>query len=244
MAIEAYPVGADSGFSEESAINSERDRLITAAGGRMSDHIVDPFTAGHFDESHSGSSLDITIDTGGTGKAFLGGHLVVNTASITLTLDAGSTNEIFLVVRDGATGNAEVVFTSDGSTPSGLYVMKIWEASTDSSGVTGTTDFRQWVPFRSDQANRNITGRQTGETSTQSVDSTGTFSTTVTLPQEYRDSIDQARAWLKDLSDTAVSFGFIRVTNVTTSSIDIQYNIDNAGGTGTTATFGWETHGK
>jgi hypothetical protein len=244
MAITAYPTGSETGFTEETAISSERDRLIASLGGRVQDFVVDPFAGGHFDESHSGSSMDINIDTGASGKAFLGGHLVVNDTTITLTLDASSTNEIFLVVRDSANGNVEVVFTSDGTTPSGMYVMKIWEATTDSSGVTGTTDFRQWVPHREDQPNRSASGRQSDTTASQPVDSTGVQTVSVTLPQAYQAGIDQSRAWLKDLDDTAVDFGYIRVKNATTSGFDIEYKVNTAGASGATATFGWETHGK
>lgn len=246
MAIEAYPVGADSGFSEESAINSERDRLISALGGRMSDFIVDPFAGGHFDISFSGSSYDVDIDTGASGKAFLGGHLVENDSTITLTLDGSSTNEIFLVVRDSATGNAEVVFTSDGSTPSGLYVMKIWEATTDGSGVTGTTDFREYVPFREDAVAASITGRKSGTSGTIAVDSTGVKTVAVSLPNPYTTSLDDAEAWLHSLSDTAAVVDNIRVQpgSYSTTGFTIEANVTTAGAGGATADFKWETHGK
>ena len=246
MAIEAYPVGANSGFSEESAIDSEKDRLVQQAGGRMSDHIVDPFTGGHFDESHSGTSLDVTIDTGGTGKAFLGGHLVVNDAAITITVDASSTNEIFLVVADSPTGNAQVTYTSDGSTPSGLYVMKIWEAVTDSSGVTGTTDFREYVPFREDAVAASITGRKSGTSGTIAIDTTGVKTASVTFTNPYQNAVDQANAWLNALGDTAAEFGYIRVdpTSISTTGFTIEAKVTAAGGSGTTADFDWEAHGK
>jgi len=246
MAIEAYPVGSNTGFSEESAIDSERDRLISGNGGRMSDHIVDPFTGGHFDESHSGSSLDIDIDTGATGKAFLGGHLVVNDSTITLTLDASSTNEIFLVVGDTPTGNADVTYTSDGSTPSGQYVMKIWEAVTDSSGVTGTTDFREYVAHREDQANRSITGRKAGTSGTIAIDSTGVKTVSVTFTNPYQNAVDQANAFLNSLGDTAAEFGYIRVdpTTISTTGFTIEAKVTAAGGSSTTADFDWEAHGK
>jgi hypothetical protein len=245
MAIEAYPVGSDSGFSEESAISSERDRLISALGGRMTDFIVDPFTAGDFDESHSGSSLDIDIDTGASGLAFLGGHLVENDATITLTLDASSTNEIYLVVRDSSPGNAEVTYTSDGSTPSGQYVLKLWEATTDSSGVTGTTDFRAYVPYRDDQPDRNVTGRKAGTSGTIAIDSTGVKTVSVTFSNPYRDAVDQANAWLNALGDTAAEFGYIRVdpTTVSTSGFTIEADVSAAGASGSTADFTWETYG-
>ncbi|AGM11293.1 hypothetical protein HHTV1_38 [Haloarcula hispanica tailed virus 1] len=246
MAIEAYPVGANSGFSEESAIDSERDRLISALGGRMSDFIVDPFAGGHFDESHSGTSLDVTIDTGGTGMAFLGGHLVVNDAAITVTVDASSTNEIFLVVADTPAGNAQVIHTSDGSTPSGQHVMKIWEAVTDSSGVTGTTDFREYVPFREDAVAASITGRKAGTSGTIAIDTTGVKTASVTFTNPYQNAVDQANAWLNALGDTAAEFGYIRVdpTSISTTGFTIEAKVTAAGGSGTTADFDWEAYGK
>jgi len=246
MAIEAYPVGANSGFSEESAIDSERDRLISGAGGRMSDYIVDPFTAGHFDESHSGSSLDIDIDIGASGTALMGGHLVVNDATITLTLDGSSTNEIYLVVRDSASGNAEVVATSSGATPTGQYVLKLWEATTDSSGVTATTDFRAYVPYRDDQPNRNITGRKAGTSATVAIDSTGVKTVSVTFTHAYQNAVDQANAHLNALGDTGAEFGYIRVdpSSITSSGFTIEATVTAAGASGSTADFDWNAYGK
>jgi len=249
MAIEAYPVGADSGFSEESAINSERDRLIAALGGRMADFIVAPFSSGHFDESHSGSSYDITIDTGGNGLAFLGGHLVENDAAITLTLDASTTNEIFLVVRDAATGNAEVVFTSDGTTPSGQHVMKIWEATTDGSGVTGTTDFRKYIAFPNLDPDESVTGlketRQgTPDPPSVSTETSGVKTVDVTFDQPYRNHVFGVVATLNSLTDTAVNFGWIRAKNVTTSGFTIEAKVTKTGASGSTADFNWQANGQ
>jgi hypothetical protein len=246
MAVTAYPTGSDSGFGEESAINSERDRVIASLGGRMGDFVADPFNTGHFDESHSGSSLDIDIDTAGSGKAFLGGHLVDNDATITLTLDASSTNEIYLVVRDAATNNAEVTYTSDGSTPTGQYVMKLWEATTDTSGVTGTTDFRAYVPYRDDQPDQAITGRKHGTSGTIAVDSTGVKTVTVTFTHGYRNAVDQATADLNAVSDTGAEFGYIRVdpSSISTTGFTIEATVSAAGASGSTADFDWEAYGR
>lgn len=249
MAIEAYPVGADSGFSEESAINSERDRLVASMGGRMSNFVVDPFNnlgnGNHFGESHTTSSLDITIDPSGVGRAFMGGHLVVNDAAITVTLDASATNEIFLVVRDAATGNAEVVATSDGSTPSGQYVMKLWEATTDGSGVTATTDFRRYVPFEdSETVADSITGRKSGSSGTIPIESTGVQTVSVTFDHPYVVQIDSAQATLNSLTDTAATIVNVRTKNLTTSGFDIEAKIDKTGAAGSTADFNWTAYGK
>lgn len=245
MAIEAYPVGGDSGFSEQSAINSERDRLIAALGGRMSDFIVDPFAGGHFDISTSGSSYDVDIDTGASGKAFLGGHLVENDSTITLTLDGSSTNEIFLIVADAESGNAGVVFTSDGSTPSGQYVMKIWEATTDGSGVTGTTDFRKYTPFQDGAATEDsVTGRKSGTSGTVDISSTGLQTVDVTFDNPYRESLDQVIVQVADLTDNTAGFGFWRAVNRTTDGFTIEVDVDKSGGSGETCTFDWITQGK
>ena len=147
MAFTVYPVGADSGFSEESAINSERDRLVAALGGRMATFVADPFTGGDFSLTTSGSSYDVDV---APGDAFVGGHFVRSNSTVTVTVDGSATNELFVVVDDAESNNATITSTSDGSTPSGQYVVKIHEVTTHGSGVTGTTDFRPFVPFRQD----------------------------------------------------------------------------------------------
>jgi len=205
--------------------------------------IADPFTGGDFDITTSGSSYDVDI---AAGDAFLGGHLVRNDAAITLTLDGSTTNEIFLVVSDSATGNAQVTYTSDGSTPSGLYVMKIWEATTDGSGVTGTTDFREYVPFRDDQANRNITGRKSGTSGTVATDSVAVVTVSVTFDNPYQNGVDRATASLNAVSDNAVEFGWIRVdpSSISTTGFTIEARVTAAASSGATADFTWEAYGK
>jgi hypothetical protein len=247
MAIEAYPVGSDSGFSEESSISSERDRLVAALGERQASFIVDPFTSGHFDESHSGSSLSITIDTAGDGLAVVGGHLVENDGnSLTLNLDPSSTNEIFLRVADTPLGNADVTFTSDGSTPTGQHVVKIWEATTDTGGVTGTTDFRPYVPYRGNSVAASITGRKQGTSGTIAIDSTGVKTVAVSFTNPYITSLDSAKAWLHTLGDTAAVIDNVRVQpgSYSTTGFTIEANVTTAGSTGTTADFRWEAYGE
>lgn len=246
MTIETYPVGSNTGFSEESQIDSDLDRLIASLGGRMNDFIADPFNAGHFDESHSGSSLDITIDTGGSGKAFLGGHLVVNNSSITLTLDASSTNEIFLVVSDAATNNARLEYTSDGSTPSNKYIMKIWEATTDSSGITGTTDFRKYTPFQDGAAAEDsVTGRKTGTSGTIGISNNGVKTVDVTFTNPYRTTLDQVIIQVSSLTATDVGFDYYRAINQSKSGFTIEAKVGNSSSSSSeTADFDWITQGK
>jgi len=247
MALESYPVGSASGFSEESDISSELDRLIYALGERQASFVVDPFAGGDFDESHSGSSLTITIDTGGTGRAFLGGHYVQNDGnSIDLSLDPSATNEIFVRAADQPISNADVTFTSDGTTPTGQQVMKIWEATTDSSGVTGTTDFRPYIPYRGSGVNDAITGRKQGVSGTITTDTTGVKTTSVSFTNPYIAALDSAKAWLHSLSDTAAIIDNIRVQpgSYSTTGFTIEANVTTAGASGATADFRWEAYGE
>lgn len=244
MVIETYPVGANSGFSEESELDSERDRLISAHGGRMANHIVDPFSGGDFDITTSPS--DFQIDIAG-GFALMGGHLVENGTNITKTINPNTTSEVFLRVDDNPTGNAEIVAQDKSDAdPNGDYVMRIWEVTTDGSGTTGTTDFREYVPFREDQTNRSVTGRKAGTSGTIPIDSVGIQTVSVTFSQPYQNSADQANCWVNSLDDTGVDFQWWRVdpTTISKTGFTIEANINGAVGTNTTADFSWEAYGK
>jgi len=244
MAFDVYPVGGNSGFSEESAIDSAKDRDVAALGGRMADFVVDPFdgTNTDFGITTSGSSLDVDVDPG---SAFMSGHKVVSDATVTLTLDASTTNYIWLVVRDAATGNAIIEYNTTGSAPSGLYAIELWRVSTDSSGVTGTTDRRPYTPFRDGATTQDsVTGRKFGESGTVAVDSTGVKTVSVSFTEPYRTALDTVGLELNQLDDTAVVFGFVRAINRTPSGFDIQVRVDKAGASGSQATFDWETQGK
>jgi hypothetical protein len=124
--------------------------------------------------------------------------------------------------------------------------MKIWEAITDGSGVTGTTDSREYVPHREDQPNRSITGRKAGTSGTIAIDSTGVKTVSVTFTNPYQNAVDQANAWLNALGDTSADFGFIRVdpTTISTTGFTIEAKVTAAGSGGSTADFDWEAHGK
>ena len=241
MAFTVHPVGSNSGFSEESSVDSELHRLLHAFGGRIADFVVSPFHSGHFDITTSGTSYDVDV---AAWDAFFSGHLVRSDATETVTVDGSTTNEIFIVVDDGRSGNAAVEYTSDGSTPSGQYVMKIWEVTTDGSGVTGTTDFRKYVPFPGKHPDESITGQKTGTTGTVATDVTGVVTVDHTFDHSYPQAAKTAVATLNTLSDTSVAFAWIRTTNVTTDGFTVEARIDNAGASGSTADFLFQATGK
>lgn len=243
MAITAYPTGSDTGFSEETAISSGYDTILNDFAGRIQNIVLVPFNANHFDEQHSSSSLDIDI---AAGFALMGGHLVESDAIVTKTLDASTTNELFLVVRDSATGNAEIVAQDSAtSDPSGQEVMKIWEATTDSNGVTGTDDHRPYIPLRGNVAERTLTGAKRGTSGTIAIDTTGVKTVSVTFTHPYQTACDGATASLSGLDDTAAEFGFIRVdpTTISTTGFTIEAKVTAAASSGT-ADFRWEAHGR
>lgn len=244
MAIVAYPAGSKSGFSEESEFNSERDRLIYALGGRLANFIVDPFTGNHFGLTTSGTSLDVTVEAG---DAFTGGHLIRSDAGVTKTISASTTSELFLVVRDSATGNAEIIAQDKGTAdPTGQYVVKLWEATTDTGGVTGTTDFRPYVAYREDAVETSITGNKAGVSGTIAVDTLGVKTVPVSFTNAYQTAVDDVQVTLNALGDTAVDFGYIRIdpTSISPTGFTIEAKVNTAGATGTTADFRWNSMGQ
>jgi FlaG/FlaF family flagellin (archaellin) len=241
MAFTVHPTGSASGFSEESALDSELHRLLHSLGDRMADFVVAPYHDGHFDITTSGSSYDVDV---AAGDGFFGGHFVRSDATTTLTLDGSTTNEIFIVVDDARTDNAAIEYTSDGTTPSGQYVMKIWEVTTDGSGVTGTEDFRKYVAFSEEHSYESITGQKTGTTSTVATDVTGVVTVDHTFDHSYPRKADSVVATLNTLSDTSVAFAWIRTTNVTVDGFTVEARINNAGSSGSTADFLFQATGK
>lgn len=243
MAFTVHPVGSASGFSEESALDSELHRLMHALGGRMADFVVSPFTDGDFDITTSSTSLTVDI---APGEAFFGGHFVQSDATESLTLDASTTNEIFLIVDDAETGNAAVTFTSDGSTPTAQYVMKIWQVDTGTGGVNSASDYRDYVPFRenADDAD-NLTGKKTGTVSL-AIDSTGVASKTVSFTNPYQTALDDVHLTMEDIGDTGAELAYQRVPSSSkgTGGFDVEINVVTAGASGTTVTFRWTANGK
>lgn len=240
MAFDVYPVGANSGFAEESAIDSEKDRDVAALGGRLADHVADP-VGGDFDLTTSGSSLDVDV---AAGTAFMSGHRVVSDATETVTVDASSTNYIWLVVRDAETGNAIIEYNTTGSAPSGAYAMKMAEVDTDSSGVTTTRDYRPPVAFTGDSVAASADSIA-GTTSSQAVDATGVATFTVTLPAPFPNDLDDVQLTLRDLTDTSVDFGYVRVPpgNMARDQFQVEYDVAAAGASGATATWGFVARG-
>lgn len=242
MAWDVYPTGADSGFSEETQLSSEFARKISALGGRMEDFVVDPFTGGDFSLTTSASSFDVDV---AAGEAFMGGHFVKSDATVTVTVNASVTSELFLVVDDAETNNVSIVAQDKATAdPTGSYVMKLWEVTSDGSGVTGTTDFRYYVAFREAVTEDTITGRKVGTYTGASVDTNGVFTVSVTFTNPYIDAADEVLVSLDTLTDTAVEFGYMRTKNVTTTGFDIEYSIGPSGASGSTADFHWIAHGR
>jgi hypothetical protein len=242
MAFTVYPVGADSGFSAESAISSERDRLVAALGGRMATFVVDPFAGGDFSLTTSTSSFDVDV---AAGTAFVGGHYVESNSTVTVTVNASVTSEIFLVVDDAEPDDASIIAQDSGtSDPTGQYVVKLHEVTSDGSGVTGTTDFRPFVPYRQDAPVNAVTGQQQATVTGQAIDSTGVFTTSVSFPHGYQTAADAVEVWLDSVTDTSVEFGFMNATNVTASGFDLQYSVVTAAAGGATADFGYTANGE
>lgn len=241
MAFTVYPIGSDSGFSEESAINSEQDRLVAALGGRMATFVVDPFTGSDFGLTTSTSNYDVDV---AAGDAFTGGHFFRSDSTETVTVNASVTSEIFLVVADSESDNAAFVAQDKPTTdPTGQYVVKLHEVTSDGSGVTGTTDFRPFVPFRQDSPVNAITGQQEGTVTGQAIDSTGDFTTNVTFPQAYQTGVDSVTVYIDSLSDNTARVVNMHATGVSTTGFTLHYSVDTAGGSSATADFGYSANG-
>ena len=242
MAFSVYPAGANTGFSEETSLDSERDRLVASLGGRMATFVVDPFTGGDFSLTTSASSYDVDV---AAGDAFVGGHFVRSDSTVTVTVNASVTSEIFLVVRDVEAGNA-IIVAQDAATadPSGQYVVKLHEVTSDGSGVTGTTDFRPFVPFRQDSPVNAITGQQQGTVTGQAIDATGDFTTSVSFPQSYQQGVDSVNAYIDSMTDATARVVNVRAESVTVDGFTLHYSVTTAGAGGATADFGFTANGE
>jgi len=245
MAFSVHPVGANSGFSEESTLDSDLHRLLHAFGGRMADFVVLPFSQNHFQLTNP-SGLDAQI---ATGDAMTGGHFIRMDAAETRTLSASTTSEVFLVVDDAKTDNADIV-AQDKSTadPTGQYVMKLWEATTDSSTITGQTDFRPYVPFPNEDPQESVTGvkdtpQGTPNPPSVATDSTGVKSVSVTFDNPYQVEVFDVVASLSGVTDTAVNLGWVKTSNITTSGFDIDVKVTKTGASGSTADMAWNARG-
>jgi len=91
-----------------------------------------------FDESHSGSSLDVEIDTG---ELFVEGSWAARDATTTVTLVTQTDNQIVYVGWEKGTSNAVVVGLDAAFDPAWPRI-GIHEFDTDGSGVTAARDRR------------------------------------------------------------------------------------------------------
>jgi len=243
MTTECYPVGADTGFSEKGEINSELDRLLWSLGERLQDFVADPFNGNDFGLTTSGSSYDVDI---APGVAFLNGHIFRSDATETVTVDANATNELFIIVEDSKTNNASFEYTSDGSTPANKYAMKIWEITTDGSGVTGTTDTRPFAPFHLTGIEKNAYGRQVGS-ETFAVDSKTVLTTTVNIPNPYPNALDEVLLQItaRDQTDFKLAYApTVLGSSMSPDSFDIEVNVSAASSTGgASIDVGWQAFG-
>jgi len=138
---------------------SRERTAATAYGGATGDGYVWPITSrlvedsegdlaagslGAFSESHSGTSYDVTIDTG---EAVVRGSYLARDVQTTLTLPASTAGiTIQLGWRDGS-ADTILLGTDDGTGVGDAFDpedprIPIWTFDTDGSGVTGATDER------------------------------------------------------------------------------------------------------
>lgn len=94
--------------------------------------ITQQYLLGRFGATTSAASLDVTL---GPGRAVIDNSLIRLNINTTVTLTASSTNGVWLQV-DGT-----FAVETDGERPTPRAV-KLWEFTTDGSGVTAETDLR------------------------------------------------------------------------------------------------------
>lgn len=115
---------------------------------------VDETSFEAFDIQTSGSSLDATVLPG---EAFVDGWLARDT-NTTVTLPTDLTSTIYVGWDTGALGTDEVIIDIESGFSDNDPKLAIWEATTDSNGVTSTTDLRNIDDFRT--ANENVQALQ------------------------------------------------------------------------------------
>lgn len=103
---------------------------------------IDESSLNEFEQTSSPSTLDVTIDPG---EAIVFGSWVAKDTETSLTLDAGTQNQVIYVGwnKDG-TDDVIVGFEEDFDLASGTADAKIelWEFDTDGTGIEGVTDLR------------------------------------------------------------------------------------------------------
>lgn len=85
----------------------------------------------------SDTGLDCTIDTG---EAFVGGSYVARDTQTTVTLNASTTN--YVAVGYDYTATDALVVDIEANFPSTSESVRVWEVTTDSTSVTGTSNLR------------------------------------------------------------------------------------------------------
>lgn len=92
-----------------------------------------------YDISTSGSSLDVTIDTG---EAVVEGRYLARDVTTNVTLSANTANQTVYVGSNDPDTNT-VTIGLDGAFGSNYSRVPIWDVTTGGSGVTSTTDRRR-----------------------------------------------------------------------------------------------------
>lgn len=93
-----------------------------------------------FDESHSSSSLEITIDTG---EAFVGGKYAWIDETTDVALPTNSTETVYLALPSDAGNDVRIDYGGGNwMPPEPRSRIPLWGVTTDGDGVTSTTDLR------------------------------------------------------------------------------------------------------
>lgn len=101
------------------------------------DTAINTANLNQFEQTSSGSSLDVTIDPG---EAFVYGSWLVTETSRTVTLDASTNEQTVALSWDETTGDTILVdLESNLSKP----LIPLYDFDTDGTGVTNVTDRRQ-----------------------------------------------------------------------------------------------------
>lgn len=104
-----------------------------------------------FQESHSASSYDVTIDTG---EGFVGGRWCGRDVTTTVTLASSTNNQTVYAGWESSTANSVVIgLDSAFSSSDDGRQTEIWEFDTDGSGVTSSTKLHDNEPIHPHAAN-------------------------------------------------------------------------------------------
>ncbi|WP_436933703.1 hypothetical protein [Halovenus marina] len=117
-------------------VQPSAERLVADSEGELATGALNAF-----DESHSASSLDVTIDTG---EALVRGAYLARDTTTTVTLPASATTTLYVGWQDGVRDTVIIGPASDFG--SNDPKTEIWTIDTDGSGVTGTSDLRALGP--------------------------------------------------------------------------------------------------